>query len=92
MIAFPKSNKNNVSTQPQPFNVEIIEAITPIVMALIGGVLGMTVLLAEKPSEIGVSLASSAIAGAAGLAQSAKKASASAEKSSNLAPKDDSQH
>lgn len=82
MTTFPKSNKNSVSTQPQPFNVEILEAITPMFLALIGGVLGMTVLLAEEPSDIGMNLASSAIAGAAGLAQSAKKASASAGQNS----------
>jgi hypothetical protein len=54
-------------TQPQN-HVEVIRALTPIFLALIGGVIGIAVLV-TRPSDAGFGLASTAIAGAAGLAQ-----------------------
>lgn len=67
-------NKNNPNPprqkviKPQPFNVEVIESLTPIILALIGGAIGIAVLFTSA-SEAGFGLASTAIAGAAGLAQ-----------------------
>lgn len=70
----PDSNENYSIAQPlrasnrQFFSVEVIRALTPIFLALIGGMIGMAVLLTTS-SEAGFGLASTAIAGAAGLAQ-----------------------
>lgn len=55
-------------SKPKQFSVEVIEALTPIFLALIGGLIGMVVLVAEA-DPAGLGLASTAIAGAAGLAQ-----------------------
>lgn len=46
----------------------MISALTPICFTLIGGVIGMAVLI-RGGSDAGLGLASTAIAGAAGLAQ-----------------------
>lgn len=56
----------------QPLNAEIIRALTPIFLALIGGSIGMAVLIMDG-GEAGFGLASTAIAGAAGLAQPQKE-------------------
>ncbi len=56
-------------------DAEVIRALTPMFIATIGGAIGLTVLLANSNSAAsGFGLASTAIAGAAGLAQP-KKAS-----------------
>lgn len=65
----PSSNSQQPSiSEEEPLNAEIIKALTPIFLALIGGVLGLVVVF-TKASDAGFSLASAAIAGAAGLAQ-----------------------
>lgn len=68
----PKKTKTHLQQpqhrKPKSFNAEIIESCTPIILAVIGGVIGITVLLTSE-SEAGFGLASTAIAGAAGLAQ-----------------------
>lgn len=57
-------------------NPETIRALTPLFLAAIGGVIGITVLAQPKLSEgqwaAGLGLAGTAIAGAAGLAQTTK--------------------
>ena len=58
----------------KPFNVEIIRASTPLFIALIGGIIGIIAVVlnvsAEDQDNTAFGLASTAIAGAAGLAQS----------------------
>ncbi len=49
-------------------NAEIIRALTPILLATIGGVIGIATLV-QNSNAAGFGLASTAIAGAAGLAQ-----------------------
>lgn len=49
---------------------KVISALTPIVIAVIGGTIGLTVLINDIKSPEAMGLASSAIAGAAGLARS----------------------
>ena len=49
---------------------KVISALTPIVIAVIGGTIGLTVLINKIESPEAMGLASSAIAGAAGLARS----------------------
>ncbi|QIR40425.1 hypothetical protein HCG51_29530 [Tolypothrix sp. PCC 7910] len=53
---------------------ELIRAITPIFMATVGAVIGVTVLVSSNTNDksAGLGLASTAIAGAAGLAQTGK--------------------
>ncbi|BAY30623.1 hypothetical protein NIES2107_24680 [Nostoc carneum NIES-2107] len=53
---------------------ELIRAITPIFMATVGAVIGVTVLVSSNGNDksAGLGLASTAIAGAAGLAQNSK--------------------
>ncbi|MEO0376734.1 MAG: hypothetical protein AAF329_19365 [Cyanobacteria bacterium P01_A01_bin.17] len=69
------SSQNNQAhrTNPNPrpvLNAEIIRASTPISLAIIGGIIGITVLWkAPDDTSAGFGLASTAIAGAAGLAQ-----------------------
>ena len=71
---------NESNTNPQQpsfskqtnFNAEIIKASTPIVLALIGGIIGLVVVF-TKTGDAGFGLASTAIAGAAGLAQPYKE-------------------
>ncbi len=54
----------------QPENrAEIIRASTPILIAAIGGLIGIFVLFTHPENNAGFGLASTAIAGAAGLAQ-----------------------
>ena len=48
---------------------EIIRALTPILIATIGGMIGVAVLVINPNNQAGFGLASAAIAGAAGLAQ-----------------------
>jgi hypothetical protein len=58
------------------FTPEVIRAITPMFMATIGAVIAVTVLVSPKITDAkwsaGLGLAGTAIAGAAGLAQSSK--------------------
>lgn len=58
---------------------ETIRALTPIFIAAIGGVIGLTVLFVSGPDNAkltaGLGLAGTAIAGASGLAQSPKNES-----------------
>ncbi|MBW4563848.1 MAG: hypothetical protein KME32_22445 [Mojavia pulchra JT2-VF2] len=58
------------------FTPEVIRAITPMFMASIGAVIGVAVLFSpntnDAKSSAGLGLASTAIAGAAGLAQNSK--------------------
>ncbi|MEM8779385.1 MAG: hypothetical protein AAGF26_11045 [Cyanobacteria bacterium P01_G01_bin.49] len=49
---------------------KVISALTPLVIAAIGGTIGMTVVINQLDSPEAMGLASSAIAGAAGLARS----------------------
>ena len=49
---------------------KVISALTPIVIAVIGGTIGLTVVINDIDSPEAMGLASSAIAGAAGLARS----------------------
>jgi hypothetical protein len=66
---------------------ELIRSLTPIFIASIGGIIGMTVLIALPSQEdsakwaSAMGLAGSAIAGAAGLAQSGKSESAVSDQS-----------
>nr|WP_322721337.1 hypothetical protein [Nostoc sp. ChiQUE02]MDZ8234445.1 hypothetical protein [Nostoc sp. ChiQUE02] len=57
-------------------NPEVIRAITPMFMATIGAVIGVAVLVSPKITDAkwsaGLGLAGTAIAGAAGLAQTSK--------------------
>ncbi|WP_413166804.1 hypothetical protein ACL6C3_08895 [Capilliphycus salinus ALCB114379] len=58
---------------------QFIESVTPIFIASIGGIIGVTVLLTDSNNDAkwssGMGLAGTAIAGAAGLAQSSKSES-----------------
>jgi hypothetical protein len=57
---------------------ELIESLTPIFMAAIGGIIGVTVLVTGSTDakwSSGMGLAGTAIAGAAGLARSSKSES-----------------
>lgn len=60
-------------------NPEIIRAFTPVFLATIGGVIGLAAVLSPDLSESqrssGIGLAGTAIAGAAGLAQTTKNES-----------------
>lgn len=67
----PNSAKPTVPKLPI-WNAEIIRALTPILLALIGGTIGMAVLIMDA-GDAGFGLASTAIAGAAGLAQPQKE-------------------
>ena len=49
---------------------KVISALTPLVIAVIGGVIGLTVVINRIDSPEAMGLASTAIAGAAGLARS----------------------
>ena len=54
---------------------ELINSLTPIFIATIGGIIGVTVVLKAPPQDwaSGMGLAGTAIAGASGLAQSSKR-------------------
>lgn len=62
--------QNRVSIQPS-VAPEIIRALTPIFIAFIGGAIGLAVLMTGN--EAGFGVASTALAGAAGLAQPGKE-------------------
>jgi hypothetical protein len=69
-----RPEKPDATNQAKPFrhlffNARFIEALTPAFLALLGGIIGVTVSFTTE-SDAGFSLASTAIAGAAGLAQS----------------------
>ncbi len=57
-------------------NPEVIRAFTPIFLATVGGVIGLAVVISPQLTDgqrsSGIGLAGTAIAGAAGLAQSTK--------------------
>lgn len=55
--------------QPETNAAEIIRALTPILIAAIGGAIGIVILFQTPNNQAGFGLASTAIAGAAGLAQ-----------------------
>jgi len=61
----------------KPNITELINALTPIFIAAIGGIIGVTVLVTNSGSDAkwsaGMRLAGTAIAGAAGIAQSSKR-------------------
>lgn len=71
-----RQNRNNKRLQMTSNTPEIIRALTPMFLATIGGVIGLAVVinngLQEGQWTAGVGLAGTAIAGAAGLAQSNK--------------------
>jgi hypothetical protein len=76
-LSIQPNESNANSQQPslskqQPLNVEVIKALTPIVLALIGGIIGLVAVF-TKTGDAGFGLASTAIAGAAGLAQPYKE-------------------
>lgn len=62
-----KNLQDRQTSKIQPSNVEFIQALTPVCLAAMGGALGIFVLVMHA-SEAGFGLASTAIAGAAGLA------------------------
>ena len=68
------SNKNESDlkklrvSNAEPVNAELIRALTPMFLAFVGGVIGLSALFLGA-GESGFGLASTAIAGAAGLAQ-----------------------
>ncbi len=66
---------------------ELINSLTPIFIAMIGGIIGVTVIIKEPADKwaAGFGLAGTAIAGAAGLAQSSKHESTVSEQNSNPA-------
>ncbi len=71
---------------------EFIYSITPIFIAMIGGIIGVTVLLTDSDDakwSSGMGLAGTAIAGAAGLAQSSNSESTVKDEDSKLAPSSD---
>ena len=78
LSSFPNNDSSPVSThldspKMQPgITVEVIRALTPILIAAIGGVIGIVVLFQAPGNQAGFGLASTAIAGAAGLSQSSK--------------------
>lgn len=79
--SFPNNDSNSVSTQSvitklQPGTTsEVIRALTPIFIALIGGIIGISVLVSNtNNAAAGFGVASTALAGAAGLAQPSKEA------------------
>lgn len=69
-IESKQSTSNSRKTPKAPLlSAEVIRALTPMFLALIGGAIGIAVLVMNANSA-GFGLASTAIAGAAGLAQS----------------------
>jgi hypothetical protein len=67
----------------KPDTPELINSLTPIFIATIGGIIGVTVLVTPSGNDArwsaGMGLAGTAIAGAAGLAQSGKSTSTVSE-------------
>lgn len=79
--SFPNNDPNPTPMQPavdklQPgTTADVIRALTPMFIALIGGVIGICVLVIKTDdAAAGFGVASAAIAGAAGLAQPNKEA------------------
>lgn len=76
--SLPNRNPKSVSVEvnngekPPESTAEIIRALTPILIATIGGVIGVVVLVINPNNQAGFGLASAAIAGAAGIAQPQK--------------------
>lgn len=64
--------KNSTPAQEGTLAPEIIRALTPIFIAFIGGAIGITVIFTGN-NETGFGVASTALAGAAGLAQPGKE-------------------
>ncbi len=75
LSSLPNNDSNRSSVQQENSSMqqtnfaEVIRALTPIFIAGIGGVIGIVILLTDPENTAGFGLASSAIAGAAGLAQ-----------------------
>lgn len=70
--SFPNTDSSSAPIQPgmsSENTAEIIRALTPILIAAIGCVIGVVVLFRNPDNQAGFGLASTAIAGAAGLAQ-----------------------
>lgn len=66
----------------RPNAPELINSLTPVFIAMIGGIIGVTVLVTNSNDakwSAGMGLAGTAIAGAAGLAQSTKNVSTGSE-------------
>ncbi len=74
MQSFPsektKLKENVFSLMEKLLSPKVISALTPLVIAAIGGTIGLTVIINQIDSPQAMGLASSAIAGAAGLARS----------------------
>jgi hypothetical protein len=69
-----KQDSGAAKFQLKPMDApEVIRALTPIIIALIGGAIGIVVLLQKPVDTAALGLASTAIAGAAGLAQPQKE-------------------
>lgn len=71
------------------FTPEFLSSLTPIFIAAIGGVIGLAVLISPSANDAGkwsagMGLAGTAIAGAAGLAQSSKRDLTVSEESPKL--------
>ena len=69
----------------KPITAQLINSLTPIFIATIGGIIGVTVLLTDSNDakwSSGMGLAGTAIAGASGLAQSSKTESTVSEQDS----------
>lgn len=69
----------------KPITPELINSLTPILIAIIGGIIGVTIIV-KAPENAnwasGMGLAGTAIAGAAGLAQTGKSESTDSEQNS----------
>jgi hypothetical protein len=78
MSSLPNRNPKPISVtannagKPSEGTAEVIRALTPILIATIGGVIGIVVLVINPNNQAGFGLASAAIAGAAGIAQPQK--------------------
>jgi hypothetical protein len=78
MSSLPNRNPKPISVEANPAGkssestAEVIRALTPILIATIGGVIGVVVLFINPNNQAGFGLASAAIAGAAGIAQPQK--------------------
>ena len=70
-LSIKPNEQNRKAPESKSFNVELVKVSTPIVMTLIGGVIGLVVLFTGE-NDAGFSLASTTIAAAAGLAQTGK--------------------
>lgn len=73
----------------KPITPELINSLTPIFIALIGGIIGVAVIVKTSDNDsakwaAGMGLAGTAIAGASGLAQSGKSPSTVSEHNPKL--------